>query len=114
MSAQMSGLIASSDRSVRYLLIACSLLVAIILTLISIKVAAAPVWPGVAPEQTVNHAGKGDRLPLVLASDPTAANWPMNASIPRTSVENLPDGCEALASSLTRSAIADMAGRCVS
>jgi hypothetical protein len=97
------------------LLIACTLLVAIILTLISIKVAAAPVWPGVAPEQTVNHAGKGDRLPLVLASDPNAANRPVNASIPRTSVEHsLPDGCEALASPLTRSAVADIAGRCVS
>jgi hypothetical protein len=108
MSPQMSGLVSSRDRSVRYLLIACSLLVAIMLTFISIKVAAAPVWSGVAPsEQTVNHARKGDRLPLVLASDPNPANRPMQVAV-------LPDGCEALASLLARSAAAQIAGRCVS
>ena len=47
MSPQMSGLVSS---------IACSLLVAIISTLVSIKVSAAQVWSAVAPSmQTVNH-----------------------------------------------------------
>jgi hypothetical protein len=98
------------------LLIACSLFLAIVLTLVSIKVAAAPLWSGVAPSgQTTNHAGKGDRLPLVLASAPNAANSPMNVSIPRTSAEHsLPDGCEALVSPLARSAVVNIAGRCVS
>jgi hypothetical protein len=116
MPPQMSCLVASRDRSVRYLLIACSLVIAIISTLISIKVAAAPVWSGVAPsEQIVNHARKGDRLPLLVASDPNPANRPMEVGVPRTSVEHgLPDGCEALASLLARSAAAHTAGRCVS
>jgi hypothetical protein len=98
------------------LLIACSLLVAIILSLISINVAAAPPWSGVATsEQTVNHTRKGDRLPLVLASDPNPANRPMEVGVPRTSVEQgLPYGCEALASPLVRSAVANKASRCVS
>jgi hypothetical protein len=116
MSPQMSGLVLSRDGSVRYLLIACSLVVALISTLISIKVAAAPVWSGVAPStQTVNSARKADRLPLVLASDPNPANRPMEVGVPHTSVAHgLPDGCEALASPLARSAAAHIAGRCVS
>ena len=116
MSPQISGFVSSRDRSIRYLLIACSLLVAIILSLISINVAAAPPWLGVATsEQTVNHTRKEDRLPLVLASDPNPANRPMEVGVPRTSVgHGLPDGCEALASPLVRSAIANIAGRCVS
>ena len=116
MSPQTYGLVASTDTTIRYFLIACSLFLAIVLTLISIKVAAAPLWPGLASsEQTGNHAGKGDRLPLVLTSDPNAADWPMNVGVPRMSdAQSLPDGCEALVSPLARSAVADIAGRCVS
>jgi hypothetical protein len=116
MTPQMSGLVSSRDRSVRYLLIACSLVLAIISTLVSIKVAAAPVWSGVGPsEQTINHARKGDRLPLVLASDPSPANWRIEVRVSRTSVgHSLPDGCEALASPLARSAVTHIASRCVS
>ena len=98
------------------MLIACSLIVAIILSLISINVAAAPPWSGVATsEQTVNHTRKGDRLLLLLASDPDPANRPMEVGVPRSPVgHGLPDGCEALASPLVRSAVANIAGRCVS
>jgi hypothetical protein len=63
------------------LLIACSLVVAVISMLISIKVSAATVWSGVAPpQQTINPARKGDRLPLVLASDPSPADRPMKST----------------------------------
>jgi hypothetical protein len=115
MSPQMSDLVSAEDSSVSYLLIACSLLVATILMLISIKVAAAPAWAGLEPPtQTINPAGKGDRLPLVLAFDPNPANRPIEVGIPRSAGHNLPDGCEALASLLARSAAAHIAGRCVS
>ena len=116
MAPQMSGLVSSRDRSVRYLLFASSLVLAITSTLVSIKVAAAPVWSGVgSSEQTINHARKGDRLPLVLAADPGPANWRIEVSVPRTSAEHsLPDGCEALASPLARSAETHIASRCVS
>jgi hypothetical protein len=96
------------------LLIACSLVVAIISMLVSIKVSAAPIWSGAAP-QTINPARKGDRLPLVLASDPNSVDRPIKADVPRRSVQHrLPDGCEALASHLARSTAAHIAGRCVS
>jgi len=116
MSPQISGLVSSRDRSLRYLLIACSLVVAIVSILISIKVSAATVWSDVAPsKETINPARKGDRLPLVLASDPNPANRPIEATVPRLSVQHsLPDGCEALASPLARSTVAHIAGRCVS
>jgi hypothetical protein len=97
-------------------LIACSLVLAIISTLVSIKVSATPVLSGVAPsEQTINPARKGDRLPLVLASDPGPANGRIEVSVSRASVaHSLPDGCEALASPLARSAVTHIASRCVS
>jgi hypothetical protein len=114
MSSQISALVSSRDRSLRYLLIACSLVVAIISMLVSIKVSAATISSGAAP-QTVNPARKGDRLPLVLASDPTPADRPIEVNVPRRAVQHsLPDGCEALASHLARSAAAHIAGRCVS
>ncbi len=110
MSPQISGLVSSRGRSLRYLLIACSLVVAIV------SVSFATGWSGVAPSQeTINRARKGDRLPLVLASDPNPANRPIEVTVPRLSVQHsLPDGCEALASHLARSAAAHIAGRCVS
>lgn len=116
MSLRTSGLVSSRDRSLRYLVIACSLVVAIISILISIKISAAIVWPDVAAsKETINSARKGDRLPLVPASEPNPANWVMEVNVPRVSIEHsLPDGCEALASPLTRSAVAHIAARCVS
>jgi hypothetical protein len=98
------------------LLIACSLVVAIVSMLVSIKVSAATVWSGLAPsQQTINRARKGDRLPFVLAFDSGLANRPIEVNVPRRAVQHsLPDGCEALASHLARSAAAHIAGRCVS
>jgi hypothetical protein len=114
MSPQISGLVASRDRSLRYLLIACSLVVAIISMLVSINVSAATVWSDVAPsKETINRARKGDRLPLVLAFD--SGNRLIAVNVSRRAVQHcLPDGCEALASHLARSAAAHIAGRCVS
>ena len=83
MSPQISGLISSRERGLRYSLIACSLVVAIILILISVKVSAAPIWSGVAPsKETVNRALKGDRLPLVLTSDPSPADGSIEVHVP--------------------------------
>jgi hypothetical protein len=116
MSSQISVLVSSRDRSLRYLLIACTLLVAIVSMLIGINVSAATVWSGVAPsQQTINSARKGDRLPLVVSSDPSPADRHIEVKVPRGAVQHsLPDGCEALASHLARSTAAHIAGRCVS
>jgi hypothetical protein len=116
MSRQISGFVSSRDRSLRYLLIACGVAVAIISMLVSIKVSAATVWSDVAPsKETINRARKGDRLPFVLAFDLGLANRPIEVNLSRRVVQqSLPDGCEALASHLARSAAAHIAGRCVS
>ena len=54
--------------------------------------------------QIVNRTQKGDRLPLA------------QIDVPRAPVSNasLPEGCDSLVSSLTRSDLARIAGRCVS
>jgi hypothetical protein len=117
MSPHISGSVASRDtrdRGLRYWLIACSLVLAIISILISIRASAGTIWAAAAPcEETINRAIKGDRLPLALTPYSTPASEAMEGNVPRISVD-LPDGCEALASPLARSAVAQMAGRCVS
>jgi hypothetical protein len=84
--------------------------------LVSIKVSAAPVGSGVAaPKEMVNTARKGDRLPLVVVSEPNPANGRIEVNVPGLGDQHsLPDGCEALASPLARSTAAHIAGRCMS
>jgi len=63
--------------------------------------------------QTVTRALKGDRLPLKPASLSSVENRPVEWRAPRISIPDskLPDGCEAVASSIANSALAHMAGR---
>jgi hypothetical protein len=113
-SPHISGSVASRDRSLRYWLIAFSLVLAIISILISIRASASTSWAAAAPSQeTINRADKGDRLPLALTPHSTPASGAVEGNVPRKSVD-LPDGCEALASPLARSAVGNIAGRCVS
>lgn len=68
------------------------------------------------PAQTVNRALKGDRLPLKPASHSEVENQPVEWRAPRlpAPVSRLPDGCEAVVSSIANSDLAHVAGRCVS
>ena len=114
MSPHISGSDASRDRSLRYWLIACSFVLVIISILISIRASAGTILASAEPsKEIINRTLKGDRLPLVLKPYSTPASGAMEGNVPRISVQ-LPDGCEALASPLVRSAIANIAGRCVS
>jgi hypothetical protein len=54
--------------------------------------------------EIVNRTQKGDRLPLTQINVPRAP----------VSDASLPEGCDSLVSSLTRSDLARIAGRCVS
>jgi hypothetical protein len=54
--------------------------------------------------EIVNRTRKADRLPMVQINVPRAPAYDAR----------LPDGCESLASALTRSNLARIAGRCVS
>jgi hypothetical protein len=57
-----------------------------------------------APLEIVNRTHKGDRLPLAQVNVARAPVYDLK----------LPEGCDSLVSSLTRSQLARIAGRCVS
>jgi hypothetical protein len=67
---------------------------------------------GVTAGEMVNRNGKGDRLPL----DRLPAKQPLKIETLRTLPrgQGLAEGCEPLASSLSRSSLANIAGRCLS
>ena len=70
---------------------------------------------GVTAGEMVNRNGKGDRLPVVLhrlpAKQPVKIETTLR-TLPRD--PELAEGCESLASSLSRSSLANIAGRCLS
>ena len=64
--------------------------------------------------EMVNRNGKGDRLPLVPALHPLPVKQPVKIETLRTLPRDQELGCESLASSLSRSSLANIAGRCLS
>jgi hypothetical protein len=64
-----------------------------------------------AAVENVNRAGKADRLPMFSTFGRNIVNPPKGGWAPD---QELFDGCEALASPLTRSPLAQIAGRCLS
>jgi hypothetical protein len=66
--------------------------------------------------QIVDRTHKDDRLSPIPARDAKAFQLPLQIDAPRTPVSSrgLPHGCESLASSLTHSPVAEIAGRCLS
>jgi hypothetical protein len=70
---------------------------------------------GVASGEMVNRNGKGDRLPIA-ASHRVPAKQLVQTAAPRALPrdQELAEGCEPLASSLSRSSLANIAGRCLS
>lgn len=61
--------------------------------------------------EMVNRNGKGDRLP---ALHQIAAKQPVETLNTFLRDQELAEGCESLASSLSRSSLANIAGRCLS
>jgi hypothetical protein len=65
--------------------------------------------------QIVNRSVKGDRLPLIPAFYRDAGRRPVELKARTSTPEaKLPDGCEALVSSIANSELARVAGRCIS
>jgi hypothetical protein len=83
--------------------ICAGLILAGTVTMIGFK-AIASARPEDGSLQIVNRNQKGDRLPLAQINVPRAP----------VSDASLPEGCDSLVSSLTRSDLARIAGRCVS
>jgi hypothetical protein len=71
---------------------------------------------GVTVGEMVNRNGKGDRLPAVPALHQLPAKQPVKIETLNTFLrgQELAEGCESLASSLSRSSLANIAGRCLS
>ena len=71
---------------------------------------------GVTVREMVNRSGKGDRLPAVPALHQLPAKQPVKIETLNTFLrdQELAEGCESLASSLSRSSLANIAGRCLS
>src|SRR5262245_42891517 len=67
---------------------------------------------GVTAAEMVNRNGKGDRLPVVPALHPLPVKQLVKIEPLRTSPrdQELAEGCEPLASSLSRSSLANIAG----
>jgi len=101
-------------RGARYFVGGCALLLAIASGVLSIEVSAATARSGAAASVTiVDHTRKGDRVPA-LDKNVRILSREINSTRPSARREGLPEGCESLASSLTRSAVAKIAGRCLS
>jgi hypothetical protein len=98
-----------------YVVDACYLILAIMPILGGIS-AAIGCLGGTPVLEMVNRTGKGDRLPpLVPAFHRNAVDQPVETNFLQTAPDQeLIDGCESLASPLTRSRLAQMAGRCLS
>jgi hypothetical protein len=103
-------------RTARHSIACCSVLLALASTAITTKGSVATASSEPVPVQIVDRTHKGDRLPLIDARDGKAFELPLQVNAPRTlaSSRGLPDGCESLVSSLARSPVAEIAGRCLS
>jgi hypothetical protein len=88
----------------RYFFGICGVILATISIVIGFE-EIATARPGVSASiEIVNRTRKADRLPLIQINVPRAPSYD----------SKLPDGCDSLVSSLTRSHLAHVAGRCVS
>jgi hypothetical protein len=100
-----------------YVVLACSVILGAVSFLVGIEMSVATPWSGgSAPAAEIVRTGKGNRSPLALEFHRNAVNQPLEINVPRTPApdQELIDGCEPLASSLTNSPFARVAGRCLS
>ena len=94
-----------------YVVGACGLILAMVSIFVRLEISVATAWSGTAPAvEIVDRTGKGDRLPLAPAFHRNAVNQPLEIDVLPTLIY----GCEPLASSLTKSPLAQIAGRCLS
>jgi len=111
------GLFSSTGGSLRYLISGCSVLLAAVSIVIGIEISVATAFSGAAPSvEIVNRAQKGNRLPLVPALHQNAVSRLLEVNFPLIPApdQGLADGCEPVASPLTHSPLAQIAGRCLS
>jgi len=62
----------------------------------------------------INRTLKGDRLPSIPTRSRNAVNGPLELKAPPAVRPELPEGCEPVVSSIGRSPLAQIPGRCLS
>jgi hypothetical protein len=86
--------------------------------LIGLEVSATTAAPSAGQASlTINRTLKSDRMPLVPAIARKAVNGPAETNAPTGTAAPQPrllDGCEPMVSAIGQSALAQIAGRCVS
>ena len=100
-----------------YVVRACSVIFATLPIFVGMEISVATPRSGAAPAvEMVNRTGKGARLPFAPELHRSAVNQPSEIRVSRTTVPDaeLIEGCEPLASALTQSPLARVAGRCLS
>ena len=110
------GLFSSSSRGLKHWISGCTVLLAIASIAVGIEVSVATASSGAAPSIEINRAQKGDRLRLVPALHQNSVSGLLEVNLPRIPAPDrgLADGCEPVASPLTHSPLAQIAGRCLS
>jgi hypothetical protein len=110
------GLFSSTSRGLKHLISGCTVLLAIASIVIGIEVSVAASSGAALSIETINRAQKGDRLRLVAALHQNPVSRLLEVNLPRIPAPDrgLADGCEPVASPLTHSPLAQMAGRCLS
>ena len=112
-----SGLPRSMSSGTQILVSGLGVSLAIVLIIIGFDATVATARSRLEPSgQIINRTQKGDRLPLLSTSHPNAMSQHLKIKAPRapTLDSKLADGCEPIVSFLAHSALARIAGRCVS
>ena len=102
-------------RHSQYIVGCCGVALAMASFFIGLEVSATTAAPSAdltAP--MINRTLKGDRMPLIPGKSRNAVNGPFEIKAPPVVTPELLDGCEPVVSSIGRSPLARVAGRCLS
>jgi hypothetical protein len=103
------------SRHSRLMVGCCGAAFALAAFFVGLEVSATTAAPSVDRAATaVNRTLKGDRLPLIPAWSRNAVNGPLELKAPPAAKPELPEGCEPMISSIGRSPLAQIPGRCLS
>jgi hypothetical protein len=116
-TSRQTGKPRSIGRGSSYVVRACSLVLAMMCIFIGVETSVVTAWSGAFPAvEIVNRSGKSDRLQRAPQFHRNTVNQLLRINFPRTPApdQELIDGCESVASSLTHSPFARVASRCLS
>jgi hypothetical protein len=102
-------------RHSRYLVGCCGAAFAVASFFIGLEVSATTAAPALQQSgPVVNRTLKADRQPVVPVKNRNAVNDAREIKLPIAPRQELPDGCEAVISTIGQTPLSRVAGRCVS